>query len=144
VNITGKVERGDELIASTNLYSSRMMARLRVVVERLAIEMTASVKNDTGRLRRSITYKLSNGDNTASATVGTNLSYGRAQEYGFVGEQSVKAFTRKTKDGKTVEVRAFSRHMNLPEHSYLRSTLAEHKAEYAARMTAAVTSKASA
>jgi phage gpG-like protein len=102
------------------------------------------LKVRTGRLRRSITYKLSNGDNTASATVGTNLSYGRAQEYGFVGEQSVKAFTRKTKDGKTVEVRAFSRHMNLPEHSYLRSTLAEHKAEYAARMTAAVTSKASA
>jgi phage gpG-like protein len=145
--LTAKLVNGESLIANTNAFTAKMMARLRVIVARIAVEMVARVKADklsdqvlhvrTGRLRRSITYRMEEGKNTAKAVVGTNLAYGRAQEYGFSGVVSVREHMRRTKTGDTT-VRAHTMRMNLPERSYLRSTLSDMKDDIAQRITDAV------
>lgn len=147
--IHGRVVGGDALIRNTALLGPAMMDRLRQVVARVAVEMVARVKGDklsdqvlhvrTGRLRRSITFKLTNGPTTATAQVGTNVSYARAHEYGFTGAVSVRAHLRKSKTGgKPAVVAAHTRQVKLPERSFLRSTLAEMKADIVRRMTDAV------
>ena len=58
--------------------------------------------------------------------------YAAAQEYGFDGEESVGAHSREIREAfgkaispKTIFVAAFSRHMHLPERSYMRASLDE-------------------
>lgn len=148
--IHGSVVGGESLIQSTNLYSSAMMSRVRTEVARLAVEMVTRVKADklsgqvlkvlTGRLRRSITFRLNNGPNTATATVGTNVEYARAHEYGFSGPVTVRAYLRKTVHGDA-QVRSHTRTMNLPERSFLRSTLADMRTAIVGRLNAAAAGK---
>lgn len=144
MNVTGTVKGGDKLIESTNAFSSKMMARLRKEVAVIAVEMVAKVKGDkltgqvlkvqTGRLRRSITFKLNNGPNTATATVGTNVEYARVHEFGFTGPVSVRAHLRQMASGEQVQVPAHTRNVKLPERSFLRSTLAEMKGSITERL----------
>ena len=71
--------------------------------------------------------------------------YAAAQEYGFVGEESVSAHSREIREAfgrtiapKTTLICAFSRTMNLPERSYMRSALDEMQDEIAAALSDAV------
>ncbi len=75
---------------------------------------------DTGRLRRSIRVtKASEG----MLIIGTDVPYAKAHNEGVrMGYiQSVKAFTRKTKKGKTIEVKAHTRKldMRLPKRQFM-------------------------
>jgi len=155
VKITGKVEGGNALIQSTNLLSSQMIERLRKVVAKLAVELVAKVKSEklsdqvlhvrTGRLRRSITFRLNNSmPNTATATVGTNVSYARIHEYGFKGPVNVRTYMRKAANGGEVVVKAHVRNVNMPERSFLRSALGEMKGEIMQRMNDAIVGRVTA
>lgn len=77
---------------------------------------------------------------TVTTTVGvdkTAVPYAAIHEYGFHGPEQVKAHTRimsvcfgRTIDPVTVKVGAFTRTMNMPERSYLRSSLKERIEKY--------------
>lgn len=130
---------GDEaLLLRIKSYPAKFQARLAKKVERLAIRFQARVKsrklsgqvlnNRTGTLRRSINYRIYSNSRQVLAVVGANTPYAAIHEYGFRGNQSVRAFLRTIK-GKAQRVKAHTRKVNMPERSYLRSTLDEMRSE---------------
>ena len=78
---------------------------------------------DTGRLRRSI-RKIS--VTNTSATIGTDVPYAQAHNDGFRGKvnQRVRAHSRKTAKGKTSNVKAHSRtiNINIPRRRFIGSS----------------------
>jgi phage gpG-like protein len=144
--------------------SGKALSLIRVEMQRQAIDLTRYVKEQkltgqvlhvqTGKLRRSVTYKMENiygmdsGEASITGIVGTNLEYGRIHELGFNGTVSVREHLRRTKASfKAAQslgwakaaakqlgsersmgactVRAHYRKMNTPERSFLRSSLAD-------------------
>lgn len=97
----------------------------------------------TGRLQMSI---HSDARDDGSAVIGRIFSaapmpYARPHEFGFTGSETVKAHIRDTIFGRKVKpflVNSFTRHVNLPERSFLRSTLSDWKEKIVQRLTAAV------
>lgn len=87
------------------------------------------LKNPTGTLRRSIhPSDVVITSSSISGTVGTNLEYAAYHEFGFEGVSNVKEHIRKAKNSsKESLVKAHTRNVNYPEHSYLRSTVKEQK-----------------
>ena len=81
----------------------------------------------TGRLKRSITHKVTETSGGVEGIVGTNVSYGRVHEYGFSGTVTVREHLRRSRSGSH-SVSAHSRAVNLPERSFLRSSLRENRA----------------
>lgn len=92
----------------------------------------------TGRLRQSIATFQKISDH--SGGIGTNVEYAAAHEYGFMGEIQVPAHAQRARQmfgprkskgggGRIVQVRSYSRQMNLPERPYLRPALAESQTE---------------
>lgn len=88
----------------------------------------------TNRLRSSIhASDVAVTADKVSGTVGTNVIYAAPHEYGFSGPVSVKehlrqvkkVFGHQLKNPMTVKVSAFTRQMNLPERSFLRSQMRE-------------------
>ncbi len=90
----------------------------------------------TGTLRRSIGQAVSDVGAKIVGFVSTNVKYAPPHEYGFRGTVNVRAHLREVKEafGKrlktpvTASVGAYSRTVNLPERSFLRSALREMKA----------------
>ncbi len=82
------------------------------------IQRKGQILRDTSRLRNSIGFRVVGDDTTE---IGTNVKYGRAHQYGFIGNQRVPKHTRRiTKAfGKTLSfpvyqtVRAHTRKMNI-------------------------------
>lgn len=80
---------------------------------------------DTGRLRRSIGFKLSN-DNK-SLSVGTNVIYARIHNEGLDQDVQVKphsrritmAFGKLLESPKSVDVKAHTRHVKMPQREFL-------------------------
>jgi phage gpG-like protein len=176
--------RAEALLARLLGTSDRLMSTLRIVVNRLSIEVQSAVKEDkltgqalhvrTGTLRRSINRVVNEGPSGVLATVGTNVKYAAVHEYGFNGDVTVRAHTRKIraasdlayrklKSGGTAEqsdasfasmsggtravtsprpsvsnVREHTRHMRMPERSFLRSTLREKGPAIREQLRAAV------
>ena len=105
------------------------------------------LKNQTGTLRRKINQQVVSDEHAVVGKVGVKISYAAAHEFGFDGVVTVQAHLRRCKaqmaaalrtrkDGSTyhsnkgkgsgeIQVRSFSRHMHLPERSFLRSALRE-------------------
>jgi len=101
----------------------------------------AVLQAKTGTLRDAIELRL---EPTAAVLV-ARTKYAAAQEHGFLGEESVSAHSREIRQAfgrsiapKTIFVRAFTRAMNLPERSYMRSALDEMHDEIAAVLSDAV------
>lgn len=138
--------RAEALLARLSAAPDRLERAVAAEVRRLAIRMQARVKAQkltgqvlhvrTGTLRRSINQQVHVEGSKVWATVGTNVRYAAAHEYGFVGEVSVRGHTRKVASRSAFQgrrqvlqgvafVAAHSRRVNLPERSFLRSTLRE-------------------
>lgn len=89
----------------------------------------------TGNLRDNIVRRVESSGSRISGTVGiaSGAPYGRLHEYGFTGTVSVpahirlqkQAFGRRLKQAVYVKVRAHTRHVNLPERSFMRTALAD-------------------
>jgi phage gpG-like protein len=122
--------RAEEFLARLKGAGERLHAVMVRVVTRLSIEIQAAVVSDklsgqvlhtrTGTLRRSINRVVFDEPGRILAQVGTNVVYARVHEYGFQGIQNVREHARK---GHIV--RAHVRNVNMPERSFLRSTLRE-------------------
>ena len=144
--------RAETLLARLAGTSDRLQAGMRRTVERLSIIVQGGVKEGkltgqvlharTGTLRRSINRVVTEDASGVFATVGTNVVYAAAHEYGFDGIVNVRAHTRRAREqmalrGKkrpsksegTINVREFTRHMVMPERTFLRSELRERTPE---------------
>ncbi len=86
----------------------------------------------SGALKSSINIANAQSATAITATVYTELDYAAAQEYGFSGTVNVRASLRQIRQAfgrpiaaKTIAVGPYSRRMNLPERSFLRSALSD-------------------
>ena len=130
--------RAEALLARLSGAHDRLQASLLQAVERLSIRVQSEVKEGkltgqvlhvrTGTLRRSINRVVEQDDRKTVATVGTNVVYGRIHEYGYQGTVDVREHARNV-GGTSTTVRAHQRNVNLPERSFLRSTLREYEGE---------------
>ena len=138
-----KLTGTEEIRARFNGMGSNVRDALRKAIQASVIDMEGQVKaklsgpvlrNRTGRLRNSVTSNLTETASTITGVVGANTPYAAAQEYGFnktvvVREhlrEITQAFGRTLPAPKTITVRSHDMDMNLPQRSYLRSTLAEN------------------
>ena len=143
--ITAKITKGEDLGKKFRDTIPNIQGGVQKEIMRLALKMTGKVMGKlsgdvlrvrTGRLRRSIHPEWDFRQGYSGATVGTNVEYAAIHEYGFSGSVQVKSFQREmTKAfGKPISptqvtVRAHTRNVNMPERSFLRSTLREMKSE---------------
>jgi hypothetical protein len=99
----------------------------------------------TGRLRRSITYRIDRNGDSFSAVVGTIVKYARPLEYGFTGTVGVRGHTRTIHKAfgraiaeKTINVRPHEMRMNLKPHPFMRPSLEENRARIIKNIALAV------
>lgn len=136
----------EKLESDLGITRAKMLAALKREITRIAIDVTATVKDkklsgqvlkvQSGRLRRSINYRVTEGATGIEAKVGTNVEYARVHEFGFKGTVTVREHMRKAKSA--YKVRQHTRKVNLPERSFLRSTLSEMRPEIDARIARVV------
>lgn len=133
---------GPKADAALRDVTADLIQRLR---DRVENNLSGGVLNArTGALRASLAAGLAQAGGIA-ATVTASAPYAAFQEYGFSGSETVRAHLRRQSQafGKPIRpvdvaVRTYSRQVNYPAHSYLRSALAELKPEINAGIGAAV------
>ena len=144
--ISGEIRNEREVVARFERLPDRLRARLLATMQRLGIQLAGIVesqklsghvlRNRTGHLRASIGAVASETEAEIATRVGIRggptIGYGRAHEFGFRGDVTVREHLRKLSQawGRPVEPREITvgthtRKVNLPERSYLRSALAE-------------------
>lgn len=131
---------------------AEIMARLRAKVQTLTINLQGHIVRDklqgqvlhhrSGRLGSSIQEKVTATADTVTGDVFSagDVKYAAIHEYGFNGTVNVKASVRTILFGKTVPaftVPAHSRHINMPERSFMRSSLADQADAIVAGLRAA-------
>ncbi len=138
--ITAVLVGDEKVLARLRSMPDTASAGLARAIARLGVDLQRSVQQDklsgqslkirSGLLKASIDLQLEQNGGTMSATVSTDLDYARAQEYGFAGTVNVRASLRRVTEAfgrpiaeKTISVRAYSRRMDLPGRSFLRSAL---------------------
>lgn len=154
--ITGWVFGGEEVAVRLGSMPDHTRTALRDGISALTLRLLAKVKAEklsdqvlrvrTGRLRRSITSRISEAGRVVTGTVGTNVEYAARHEFGKQGPEQVREHLRMVKQawGKTlkqphqVTVRAHTRNINYPARSFLRSTLEEMRPEISAELSAAL------
>lgn len=153
VELVGDVE----VKARFNALPSAVSSELRRTVLRLILYLKARVQRDklqgqvlqhrTGKLSRSIDDAINEDPQSIIGRVFSNgtAPYAAAHEYGFHGPEEVKSFQRRQTmvfgrsiDPIIVTVQAFTRQMNIPERSFMRSTLREDQAYIERQLTEAV------
>jgi phage gpG-like protein len=123
-----------------------IIGSVKQTITRLSMQLASRVKEQklsgqvlnvrTGRLRRSITFSVNEQDGAVVGLVGTNVEYARPLEFGGTMDERVRehmrtikqAWGKALKNPKAVQVRAHTRHVVLPERSFLRSALGEMQA----------------
>lgn len=133
--IRGTIIGGEHAIASFDRMPDRLRAELKTGITRATLLVQRESKENklsgqvlnvrTGRLRRSINTEVSAEADRVVGTVGTNVEYAAAHEYGFAGIVTVREHLRRAVSGQDSTVRTHTRRMNLAERSFLRSALAD-------------------
>jgi len=144
--------RAENLLARLLGMPDTMRKSLLIAMQRLAIEVQRSVKQDklsgqvlnvrTGTLRRSINQEVTDHAKGIFAIVGTNVKYAAIHEYGFSGAVEVRGHMRRIRarsrvspnTGKIVKgklsgeafVSPHQRVVVMPQRSFLRSTLRDY------------------
>ncbi len=105
------------------------------------------LRNRTGTLRRAINARITANEWQIIGTVGIKLTYAAAHEFGIHRVVSVPAhlrmmkvaWGRPVKEPRQIMVGAHPMKMNLPERSFLRSSLKELRVDIVADLRASVT-----
>lgn len=136
----------EQLQRDLGVARARLLADLKREITRIAIDVSAHIKDrklsgqvlkvQTGRLRRSINHRITETGTGIEARVGTNVEYARVHEFGFRGTVNVKEHMRKAKTA--YKVRAHTRRVNLPERSFLRSSLKDMRQDIDQRIARVV------
>jgi hypothetical protein len=133
----------DKADSALQAAAGDLVGRLR---DRVDGNLSGGVLNArTGALRASLAAGLAQAGGIA-ASVTVSAPYAAFQEYGFSGSESVRAFLRLQSQafGRPIRpvaarVRGYSRRVDYPAHSYLRSALADLSADINDGIAAAVT-----
>jgi phage gpG-like protein len=153
--ITGRVSGDSAMLLQIKSRGIVIRDALRTAVHEQGIRVLALVKlkvsgtvlkNRTGTLRRKLNVLFREGPNEILASIGLKLAYAAAHEYGFDGTVSVKEHLRRVTmvygrplaEPVMATVRAHEAHMQLPERSYLRSTLREETPSIRAALATAM------
>lgn len=147
--ISGEVKGTEAVVARIGRVDGNVRQSLIDTVKRLAISLQSYVvanklsgqvlKRRTGTLARSIQWRADNSGDRISAFVGSRINeakplpYARVHEYGFQGPVTVRdhlrmmtqAFGKEVKEPRQIQIRSYVRNVNIPERSYLRSSLFE-------------------
>ena len=139
------------LIARLKAMPNAINDGLARTITRLGLELQRKVKSEklsgqvlkvrTGVLRESINLRVDRTSTAITASVGTNVKYGRFQEFGV--DHSWQILPKSARvlafeiGGKTIFARSVT-HPPLPERSFLRSALREMTPRIEAEMRAAV------
>jgi phage gpG-like protein len=140
--ISFTVQGDDAVVRMLQAKVPALNTAVRTSVTRATFALVAYVKANklsgqvlkvkTGTLRRKINGRVTETSNSITGQVGVKLAYAAAHEYGFDGTESVRAHLRTIKQALgrliapvTVSVKGFTRHVRLPERSFLRSSLRE-------------------
>ncbi|MEN9885530.1 MAG: hypothetical protein RL758_108 [Pseudomonadota bacterium] len=169
------IPNAKKLETQLNVVRRWLFADVKKEIRTVAIELTARIKRNklsgnplkvqTGRLRRSINYRMTDTETGVEARVGTNVEYARIHEFGFNGTVNVKESIRNKKltvkvrgqatydkngkmrlgrlrkmelIGDAYTVRAHTRRVNMPARSFLRSSMNEMRSEIKSRVAQAV------
>lgn len=136
--IQAVVVGADRVAERLTQTQSNFVAALGDGIGRAVLSVQARVKDKlsddvlrvkTGRLRRSITEKVTASGDRVEGIVGTNVEYAPIHEYGFIGKVSVRESLRTSKLGRVFSVSAHERQVDMPERSFLRSALTEMQPE---------------
>jgi phage gpG-like protein len=157
--ITATVVGGTELIARLQAMPGGVRDGLARALKRLQLDFIREVvsgklsgqvlRRRTGSLASSINpgggvTRFEETDTSLTAFIGTNIKYAHVHEYGFQGTVTVRAHLRRITQvfGRPVtatqNVGSYTRRMNLPERSFLRSTLREMEPRIRSEMEQAV------
>lgn len=160
--ITVALVGGEKLIARLNSLNQKIVGELKATLTDLSFELVRHIVANklsgqvlgkytnwkaTNRLRNSIHADPVTVEGNAIFTmVGTNVAYGKVHEYGFQGSVTVKehlrmmkmAFGKPLKSPHQVSVKSHARRVNLPERSFLRSSLKDMEGRITAQIKAAV------
>jgi phage gpG-like protein len=139
-----------ELAARLDAMPGRVRDGLARAVTRLGLDLQRKVQREkltgqvlkvrTGSLRSSINTEISQSTDEVSASVGTNIRYGRVHEYGVDHPWLIEAKGRALRfeiAGRVIFRRSV-RHPPLPERSFLRSALADMRPQIEAGLRDAV------
>jgi phage gpG-like protein len=149
------VEGQDAVVRMLSAKVPALTKGLRAGVTRATFDLLRHVKEQklsgqvlhvrSGTLRRKVNARVTETATEISGQVGVKLSYAAAHEYGLDTEEFVRAHLRTVKqafgkpiDPVSVSVCAHTRHMKLPERSFLRSSLAEKTPAIQAEIRASV------
>lgn len=137
-----RVEGDQAVIRMLSAKVPMLTNAIRASVVRSSIALVRYVKENklsgqvlhvrSGTLRRKVNYRVTESASEITGSVGVKLKYAAAHEYGLDTEEFIKSHLRTVKQAfgrpinpVQVTVRAHSRHMKLPERSFLRSSLRE-------------------
>lgn len=108
LEVTAKILGAESVTMRLASAPAAVMARVRIEVERLGIELQRKVKESkltgqalkvkTGRLRRSINLKVTEAGGSITGSVGTNVAYARRWEIGGSWTENVKAHVRRSRE----------------------------------------------
>ena len=131
----------EKVIGTLNAMPGRAVAAIRVAMERQAIALTGYVqaekltgqvlKVQTGKLRRSITYKMEDSGSNITAMVGTNTEYARIHELGgqtrahFITPKNSKVLAFMMGGNQVFAKWVAHPGSKMPERSFLRSALSD-------------------
>lgn len=127
----------EEVVASFDRMPAKLHNELLKAITVLALQLESHVKQDklegqvlnhiTGRLQGSIHSETTdNGNSIIGRVYSSGCDYAAIHEYGFQGTESVREHIRTHVFGREVDpfvVPAHMRQMNMPERSFLRSSL---------------------
>jgi hypothetical protein len=160
--ISGTVKNTEKVLVRLDGIAPNIKAALKEEVQRQVINLQNYVKANklggqvlkrkTGTLSRSIQQNVTETASGVSGFVDSRinesspLKYAAVHEYGFNGSVTVRehlrmmtqAFGHPVKEPHKITIRTFNRNMNMPERSYLRSSLGELQQQITDAINAAV------
>lgn len=135
--ITAYLVGDTELIARLSAMPGRLQSGIARAVTKLALDLQRRtqqklsgpvLKVRTGLLRSSINYQVKQSSTEVTATVGTNVFYGKIHEFGVPHSWEIRPRTARALafevGGQTIFAMRVT-HPPLPERSFLRSSLRE-------------------
>ena len=140
--IVARLVGDDKVLARLRAMPADINSGLVRAITKLTIDLQRNIQQTklagevlavrSGSLKSSIDVRMDERPTGISATVFSDSDYAHAHEFGFTGTVNVKASLRRITEAfgrsistKTIDVRAHSRAMDLPERSFLRSALEE-------------------
>jgi phage gpG-like protein len=150
--ITGFVTGADKVIGRFKAIHPRVMEEVKKTTLKIGFDLTGYVKsrklsgqvlkNRSDHLRASIHPTFTDTDTSSTGIVGTNVEYAAAHEYG--GPYTVRehlrmmtqAWGRPVKNPRQITVKAHT--CNMPEASFLRSSLRDNLSSIQEQYRAAV------